>query len=484
MVRGSVKEPRLLAIRADPSAPSRDTGLESPDEQNTIAGLMRPFAMPCPARVAASVMLAALAIGPTVAAAQSDAAELLRAGYDAASEGEWEQAVLAAEQALGRSQPGPEHDGALLLRALCRYESGDAAGATADLTSISGPDALAGRTWLQEEAIGTEFLAWASERGVSLSVTARRSAPEAAAPLPEISLEDLNPAVAAQEVSSHFVMDVEIVRIPAIVTDERGHFITGLAVNEFSVIETDPLPQPVYQIIDDAEPTSLGILVDGSAAVAGEIEQVRGLLASMLSSLRAEDEVFVVRFDDRADFLSDFQAAGEIPAGAFADFGSGGRRALYDAVALGLIRMRGARNDKKALVLIAAGDDDGSRVSQEALRLAAQREGVAINVMMLSAGLSRWRPGEDAAAQPSHFVQQLAHQTGGLVALRPAVDARYGGLAGWLELAVGDLADYIKHQYLLLYESYDPPPRGEWRPLAVRVSRPHETIRARSGYVR
>lgn len=452
-------------------------------KRNKITALMQPPILSRSARVGVGFLLALLANG-LPAAAQDQAGELLGVGYDAAVEGRWDQAVLAAEQALGRARPGTERDGALLLRALCRYETGDADRAVADLASIADSGALVGQSWMREEAISSDFLTWARDREIALSVTARRTSATAAAPLPQISLEELNREAAAQEVSSHFVMDVEIVRIPVIVTNEGGDFISGLAPAEFAVLEGPPPAQPVYQVIADDEPTSLGILVDGSSAVAGEIEQVRELISSLLLSLRPEDEVFVVRFDDRANFLADFRPAGAFAVGSFADFGAGGRRALYDAVALGLIRMRAARNDKKALVLIAVGGDDGSRVSQDALRLAAQREGVAINVMMLSAGLRRWRPGEDAATEPSFFLQQLAHQTGGLVALRPAIDERYGGLGGWLELAVTDLADYIKHQYLLLHESYDPPPRGEWRPLAVRVSRLHETIRARSGYVR
>lgn len=446
-----------------------------------IATLMRRWPTPLPVRLVASLVL--VAASGTSAFSQDDAAELLGAGFDAAVEERWEQAVLAAEQTLGRAASGPLRDGALLLRSLCRFEAGDHEPAGADLASIADPPALAGRDWLHEEAIGIAFLEWARLRGVDLPVTARRIV-SGTAPLPEISLEELNPEVASTAVASHFVMDVEIVRIPVIVTGEHGGFMRGLQAEEFSVMEGGAAAQPIYQMIADDEPTSLGILVDGSSAVAENIDTMRSLLASLLASLRPQDEAFVVRYDDTAAFLSDFRAAADYAPGAFADFAAGGRRALYDAVALGLIRMRAARNDKKSLVVVAAGDDLGSRVTQDALRLAAQREGVAIHLLMLASGLDRWRPGTDAGAAPTYFLQQLSHQTGGLVALRPAIDERYGGLSGWLELAVGDLAAYIKNQYLLLFESYDPPPHGEWRSLAVRVSRLHDTVRARSGYVR
>jgi VWFA-related protein len=243
---------------------------------------------------------------------------------------------------------------------------------------------------------------------------------------------------------------------------------------------------------------------------------LRDTVTRLLERLRGDDEVFVVQFGDEADFLSDFrtveeiqaaieserdaaktaaeQAAAQAPAeptpvqlptagGLLADYSIGGDRALFDAVALGLIRMRTARYDKKALILISAGDDSGSETSEADLARAAQREGVAINTLLLAQGLSRWRPGVEAEA-PSAFLQRLAHQTGGLVALRPAVEERFGGLEGWLDRASTDLSDYIEHQYLLLFESYDPPPHGEWRDLSVRVAAVYERVRARSGYVR
>lgn len=446
----------------------------------------------------ACAVLLSLAAPAAVGAPQDDLQSRVQAAWALAAQGNDAAALREATEVLGdlgrRGDPSVR-DAALVLRATCRYKAGDRGRAAGDLRNAGDPLAVLDAEWMPQGAVPEEFVRWAEESGLLGSFDG--------SVLPDLSLEELNPEVIAHEVSSNFVMDVEIVRIPVIVENVAGDFISGLEAEQFTVVDGAPPAQPVYQLISDDEPTSLGLLIDASAEVADHETLVREAMTRLLGDLREEDEVFVVQFGDEAGFLSDFRTVEEVQAaiederrlaetdpeirpsagGLLSDYSLGGDRALNDAVALGLIRMRTARYDKKALILISAGEDRGSKTSPEDLARAAQREGVAINTLLLASGLRRWRPGEDDAA-PGAFLQRLAHQTGGLVALRPAVEERFGGLEGWLALAIGDLSDYIEHQYLLLFESYDPPPRGEWRDLSVRVDAVYERVRARSGYVR
>ncbi|NKB88852.1 MAG: hypothetical protein GKS06_11600 [Acidobacteria bacterium] len=187
--------------------------------------------------------------------------------------------------------------------------------------------------------------------------------------------------------------------------------------------------------------------------------------------------------------------------------------------------MRSAAHEKKALIVIANGDDEGSQTTDKDILVAARREGVAVHALVMIPKAQRWRPtfadapaegtvpeiGSDDAdddpadAEPGSaesaippaapptgdvpsgnagLLQEIAHNTGGLVALRPPLEGQYGGLGGWIELACRDVSTYINNQYLVLFRSTDPPERGVWRPLRVRVAPRHSRIRARSGYVR
>ncbi len=81
-------------------------------------------------------------------------------------------------------------------------------------------------------------------------------------------------------------------------------------------------------------------------------------------------------------------------------------------------------------------------------------------------------------------LQEISHNTGGLVAVRPTMEGQFGGFTGWLQLACSDVSDYINNQYLILFRSTRPPQRGVWRELRIDVKPRHERIRARSGYIR
>jgi len=415
----------------------------------------------------------------------------LQRGDDAAAL-ELTTQILAAE---------PTDAQALLARSLANYRLNDLAQAEADLSAALASSEAGGDSASADMRWPEDFLAW---------VSTVRAVYAPHIELPDISLDDLNVAAPAAAVSAHFVMNVEIVRIPVIV--ERnivGAFLGGLTAPDFGVVDGTGLPQPIRELIPENDPTSIGILVDAGAGTADKTDAIRNAVSRLLEALQPEDEVFIAQYSDSAEFLSDFSTDRVALAAALSGYTPSAGRAMHDAIAMGLIRMRSAKFEKKALIVIADGDDAGSRTTEDEILVAARREGVAVHALLMVPGAKRWRPtfvptedptltGEAAAeaeatAEPAPeplpegnagLLQEISHNTGGLVALRPAAEARFGGFAGWLELACSDLSDYINNQYLLLFRSTDPPERGVWRELRVSVTPKHEKIRARSGYVR
>lgn len=428
----------------------------------------------------AGMLCLAMAAGlrtPAVAA-QQQAVDTLQQGWASLSRGDVETAagiaatLLAADAGGAIAVDATRVENARLLQAACLYTEGRTREALAAIEAVEDPVAVA--AGVEDEHLPPGFGLWVA------AVATGNLGDEAQ---PRVSLSELNPDREVHEVASHFSMDVEIVRIPVIVEDTAGDFVTGLEAADFEVVDGEPPAQPVYQIISEDEPSSIGILLDASDAARDKVPVMLQATLQLLGQLRPDDEAFLLQFGGEPRFLSDFAAGGQDLLPAVARYQPEGGRVLHDAIATGLIRMREAGHDKKSLVLIAAGEDDGSRVAATEVRRAAQREGVSIHVLLLPAGLPRWRPGQDDD-QPTFLLQRLAHETGGLVALRPALEDRFGGLSGWIDRAAVDIGNYIKHQYLLQFESGNPPPPGEWRQLRVRVHQPHERVRARSGYVR
>ncbi len=425
--------------------------------------------------------------------------------------GEYSQASLQLTTVISASQDlrAP----ALLLRSVAQYLLGDEVMAEIDLLAATAiiPDfeALRSRTTSEGRpdsatpfALPSDFLLWAESQRNTARDRARRADATATT---DISLDDLFPGRDLTEVTSHFTMDVEVVRIPAIVQGLGDRFIAGLMAAQFRVIEEDGLPQPIAHLIPESEPSSIGILVDASASMREMEAEVRSSIRDLVMSLRPEDEAFVIQFGDSAEFLTSFTRNVDEISTAMGNYRLQEGRALYDAVALGLIQMRSAFFDKKALIVISDGDDYGSQTAESDIRRAAQDEGIAIHAIVLTKGVERWRPtgenpvfgerqqaggqvsdaaGAGAERDNSFFLQELVHNTGGLVALRPEASDRYGGLPDWLRQTCGSLSDYINNQYLILYEPPDPPPRGEWRRLRLVIDVKFERIRSRPGYVR
>jgi VWFA-related protein len=428
-----------------------------------------------------------------------DAENLLAQAREALQRGDDSAAISIASRILDAA---PDHGRALLARSLGHYRSGDLAAAESDLSAaLANPSAapLEGDTFRWPN----DFMAW---------VSTVRAAYAPDTNLPDISLEELNAAAPTRAVSAHFVMNVEVVRIPAIVEDLDGGFMGGLVADDFGIVDGVGLAAPIRALIPEYEPTSIGIIIDAGPGTAEIAPTIVDAVSKLLEALRPEDEIFIAQYTASTRFLSDFGTDRIALAAAMSGYESGAGRAMRDAIATGLIRMRSAQHEKKALIVIADGDDEGSQTSDDEILVAARREGVAVHALIMIAKAQRWRPtfaatesevaadGEAAvaaeaappaapptgevAAGNAGLLQEIAHNTGGLVALRPPLEGQYGGLGGWIALACRDVSDYINNQYLILFRSSNPPERGAWRNLRVRVGPRHSRIRARSGYVR
>ncbi len=265
---------------------------------------------------------------------------------------------------------------------------------------------------------------------------------------------------------------IEMVRVPVVVTDLEGAFITGLNSRNF-LVQDGPSLQPIEHFVSDNEPTSVGIVLDASAEMAPFADVVRGAAEQIAAELEQADELFLIGASMKAELLSPLSIE-RAPIRAALDRYSPGEtkdRALYDAVALALSELDHSSYDKRALIVFTTGDDSGSLVAAADLIRAAQRLGVTIHAIQMSKG-------------PAASVQELVRLSGGLIARRTGVEDRYGGIEVWVGLAISDICRYVNNQYLLHYTPMSPPPQGMWRRIRVRVDVPFQEVRARSGYVR
>jgi VWFA-related protein len=284
--------------------------------------------------------------------------------------------------------------------------------------------------------------------------------------------------------SGGFSASVEMVRVPVIVVDKGGAFVENLEPTAFAVRDGGKR-HAVDHFVSDAEPVSVGILLDASSAMRDYEDDVLQAVARIANNLRADDELFLVAYGPSVAMLQEPTSNKGAVVAAMSDYASwdGADRALYDALDRGLSALESSRYDKRSLIVIGAGGDTASALGEVTVQQHIHRTGVTIHAISLAPRSAR------VVNSPSRVnrlqtLPEMVEFTGGLLARRPELTGRYGGTAGWLAAAGNDISTYVKHQYLLHYAPQSPPRPGTWREIRVVVAGEHKEIRARSGYVR
>ncbi|HXD74886.1 MAG TPA: VWA domain-containing protein [Vicinamibacterales bacterium] len=266
----------------------------------------------------------------------------------------------------------------------------------------------------------------------------------------------------------------ELVVVPVVVTDSHGHRVSGLDENSFHVYEDGRL-RPTAIFRRGEAPITLGLIVDRSQSMRPKAAALLTAISAVLDTIRQEDELFGVDFNDRVWFeLGDDQPFTHDPAAIRAPLTaarSEGRTALYDGVAAGLRQLRAGHGARRALLVISDGADNASRTTYaDVLALARQSDGVIYAIGLL--GVS----GEDE--EDAGALKRICRETGGV--------AYFPQTAEEIATASAQVAADLREQYTLAFVPGDRAGARAFRKIAVAVTatgRGRLRARTRSGYL-
>jgi len=229
-------------------------------------------------------------------------------------------------------------------------------------------------------------------------------------------------------------LDVNVVLVNASVTDSvRNRPMNGLSKNNFQIWE-DRIEQKITEFSSEDVPISVGIIFDVSGSMGSTIGTARSAAAAFFKSGTRSDEYFEVQFSDRPRIVSDFTSdVGKLQQSILSTPPKGST-ALFDAVYLGLNKLKESNNPKKALLLITDGEDNRSRYSFGDVRSFIREQDVqlyAIGILDPATGAGR-----DALAQ-------LTDITGGR--------AFFPGSAYEMSDICKKIAAELKNQYVIGY---------------------------------
>ena len=304
-----------------------------------------------------------------------------------------------------------------------------------------------------------------------------------------------------QEVDPDDVISVNTteVSLPVSVRDGAGLLVNNLTQKDFRVFE-DGVGQPLNELSLRKVPVDVALVIDASSSVAGNLEDFRNAAEGFASHLANYDRVSLIQFDDRVVMLQDWtgslvqlrRALRRIVPGMFTRF--------HDAMLLASRDQAPRPNARHAIIVLTDGIDSGRGTTFDAaLRAALQAQTtvyVVSNTQIERARkqeeLSALLSGSDSAVRFNQLrvdalrlgLAALTESESNLERITAATGGRLYKPTSFsdLERTYAEVADELRHQYMLYYAPLNTKRDGRFRRVRVETTNPSHQVAARIGY--
>jgi VWFA-related protein len=279
--------------------------------------------------------------------------------------------------------------------------------------------------------------------------------------------------VIKDEDPTRITIDVTRVNMLFTVMDKKGRFVTNLNKEDFELVEGKRL-QTIQEFSAETDlPLRLGILIDTSNSVRDRFKFEQQAATEFIHSVMtaSRDKAMLVSFDSSAEMVSDLvDQPNQIIKGINA-LRPGGGTAFYDAIFYAcrdkLALDQPKYKFRRAIVVMTDGDDNFSHYTRDQALEMAQKADVAIYA--ISTNITRDETDGDKV------LKYLAKETGGQAYFPFKVED--------LEQSFENIANELRHQYIVLYRPEPLTTDGQFHPITLRVKGHKELlVRVRPGY--
>ena len=257
--------------------------------------------------------------------------------------------------------------------------------------------------------------------------------------------------------------DVDAVQVTVTVMDGPDHYVRGLPMSAFQVLENGQ-PQKISYFANTNVPLELIAAIDISGSMGPVMPKLKNAAQEFLAAVPAGEQVTLLGFNDTVFTLTRRATKTADRVKAVDRLAPWGSTALYDVI-LRSIGMLGRQTGRKVLVVFTDGEDQGSHATAADVEHGLQGSDVTLYMIGLGRGVTQDRL--------KAVMDRLSKPTGGRALFSESIDTLRGTFA--------ELLDELSNQYLLGYAPAGSR-RGEtWRSIKVEVDGRFE-IRARHGY--
>ena len=313
----------------------------------------------------------------------------------------------------------------------------------------------------------------AQEPGDPMGLLPRTPTPPPSVQAPEASGDQAGQSISPEsgEDQGRFVFrkQVQEVVLHATVMDESGRLVTSLERSAFTVYQNGQ-PEAITSFRSEDTPVALGIVIDNSGSMRDKRQKVSQAVVNLMRASNAQDQVFVVNFNQTPYLDQDFTSDVNLLQTALHQVSSRGSTALYDAVVASNVHLKNNPSlDKKVLLVITDGQDNMSRETlQDAMKKLQSSKGATLYAIGLTdQGMTR------SARQA---LEDLAQSSGGVAFFPKDLDEVN-------EITRG-IAHDIRNQYTLTYNPGPSIGSGYQRIQVEAKGSGHTrlTVRTRNGY--
>ncbi len=268
-------------------------------------------------------------------------------------------------------------------------------------------------------------------------------------------------------------VDVNLVLVPLTVTDPLDRLVTGLDKENFFLFENNK-QQKIKTFSCEDVPVSIGIIMDLSGSMSNKVIRARDSIVQFMRTANPQDEFFVIGFNDRPELIEDFTSSVDDIEARLATVHAGHRTALLDAIYFGLSKMKQARYERKALLVVSDGGDNRSRYTENEVRSVVRES----DTQIYSIGIFDPYAATTEERLGPMLLNDISDETGGRL-------FRVDDVADMGDIATKISAE-LRNEYVLGYKPDDDKRDGKWRKLKVKLvpppGLPALTIHARNGY--
>jgi Ca-activated chloride channel family protein len=293
---------------------------------------------------------------------------------------------------------------------------------------------------------------------------AKDDAKPADAAKPTAAKDDVkkNTPGAALKPSQGLHLDVDLALVNVTVTDPYNRLVTGLDPDNFRVYE-DNIEQEVVTFSSEDVPISIGVIFDFSGSMANKIGKAREAAVQFFKTANPQDEFFLVSFNERAELTSAFTNSVEDLQSRMMLTAPKGRTALLDAIYLGLSQMRGAKNGKRALLILSDGGDNHSRYNESDIKRLVKEADTQLYAIGIFDPLGFRNRTPEELNGPS-LLSEVTEMTGGRVF---AVE----NLNDLPDIA-SKIGMELRNQYVLGYRPSNKAHDARWRKIKIKLRAP------------